>query len=91
MEALRTVLATLLFLGGIACLVRGLSGGPLGWMLAGAALCFLLAWWLWPRGRWQDSPLLDVLEMLVELPVNILLLGLRQFARLFRDIDLPWP
>ena len=29
METLRTVLATLLFLGGIACLVHGLSGGPL--------------------------------------------------------------
>jgi hypothetical protein len=91
MDTLRAVLATLALLAGIACLIHGFSGGPLWLCLGGTLLFFLLAYWLWPRGRWQDSPWLDVLEMLVELPVSLLLWLLRQLGRLFRDIDLPGP
>jgi hypothetical protein len=51
------------------------------------ALCFLLAYWLWPRSRQADSPWFDALEQLVELPVSLLLWLLRQLGRLFRDVD----
>jgi hypothetical protein len=87
METLRALLATLVFLVGIACLVHGLSGGPLWPCLLGMALCFLLAYWLWPRNRQADSPWFDALKLLVELPVNLLLWLLRQLGRLFRDVD----
>lgn len=87
MELLRMLLSALAFAAGIACLVYGLSGDLwLPW-LVGMALCFLLAYWLWPRGRDAQSPWLDALELLVELPVNAVLWLLRQFGRLFRDVD----
>ncbi len=87
MELLRMLLSTLAFTAGIACLVYGLTGDSLLPWLVGMALCFLLAYWLWPRGRDAQSPWLDVLELLVELPVNAVLWLLRQFGRLFRDVD----
>ncbi|MDD0842758.1 hypothetical protein [Pseudomonas sp. Gutcm_11s] len=87
METLRAVLATLLFLAGIACLVHGLSGGPLGLCLLGMTLCFLFAYWLWPRGSREESPWFDVLELLIELPINAVLWLLRGIGRLFRDVD----
>lgn len=89
MESLRILLAVLAFLAGIAALVHGIAVGPLWAGLLGMLLCFLLAYWLWPRRREIDSVWLDVLELLVELPVNVVLWLLRQLGRLFRDIDGP--
>ena len=58
------------------------------WLLV-MALGFLLAYWMWPRHREVESGWFDVLELLVELPVNALLGLLRLLGRFFRDIDLP--
>lgn len=85
MDVLRMLLAVLALLAGIAALVQGIVVGPLwAWLLV-MALGFLLAYWLWPRHREVESGWFDVLELLVELPVNALL------GRFFRDIDLPGP
>lgn len=86
-EVLRMVLATLLLLVGIACLVQGFSQGPLWPCLIGMVVCWVLAYWLWPRNREWDSPWLDVLELVIELPVNAVLWLLRLLGRLFRDVD----
>jgi Flp pilus assembly protein TadB len=91
MEPLRILLALLAFLAGIAALVHGIAVGPLWVGLLGMVLGFLLAYWLWPRRREVDSAWFDVLELLVELPVNALLGLLRLLGRFFRDIDLPGP
>ena len=93
MNALRECGAVLLFLAAVASVVHGLSGGPLWPCLGLAALCFGLAYWLWPsrrRGqRQEEHSWLDLLEILIELPVNLLFWLLRQLARPFRDgVDL---
>lgn len=91
MDVLRMLLAVLALLAGIAALVQGIVVGPLwAWLLV-MALGFLLAYWLWPRRREVESGWFDVLELLVELPVNALLGLLRLLGRFFRDIDLPGP
>lgn len=89
MDVLRMLLAVLALLAGIAALVQGIVVGPLwAWLLV-MALGFLLAYWLWPRHREVESGWFDVLELLVELPVNALLGLLLLLGRFFRDIDLP--
>lgn len=93
MNTLRECGAVLLFLAALASVVHGLSSGPWWPCLGLAALGFALAYWLWPsrrRGQRQDEHYwLDLLEILVELPVNLLLWLLRLLARPFRDgIDL---
>lgn len=89
MNGLRECGAVLLFLAAVAGVVHGLSGGPLWPCLGLAALGFVLAYWLWPsrrRGQRQDQHYwLDLLEILVELPVNLLFWLLRLLARPFRD------
>lgn len=89
MEPLRILLAVLAFLAGVAALVHGIAVGPLWAGLLGMALCFLLAYWLWPRRRQLDYGWLDVLEVLVELPVNVVLWLLRLLGRVFRDVEGP--
>lgn len=89
MEPLRILLATLVFLAGIAALVHGIAVGPLWVGLLDMVLCFLLAHWLWPRQRQVGGVWLDVLELLLELPVNAMLWLLRALGRLFRGIDGP--
>ncbi|SIQ34314.1 hypothetical protein [Aquipseudomonas alcaligenes] len=91
MDVLRMLLAVLALLAGVAALVQGIVVGPLWAWLLGMTLGFLLAYWLWPRQRQVDSAWLDVLELLVELPVNALLGLVRLLGRFFRDIDLPGP
>lgn len=54
-----------------------------------AAACFWLAWLVWPsrrRGRRSDEPgWLDLLEIIIELPVQLFTGMLRWLGRLFRD------
>lgn len=91
MDVLRMLLAVLALLAGIAALVQGVVVGPLSAWLLVMTLGFLLAYWLWPRHREVESAWFDVLELLVELPVNALLGLLRLLGRFFRDIDLSGP
>ncbi len=91
MTLLREIVAVLVFV--IACsgvmelVVDGFSWATLG------LVCFLfwLAWWIWPSKRKgqrsDDNRFMDILEIVIELPLEMLLWLLRLFGRLFKDAD----
>lgn len=96
MEIVRIVVATGVFLGACFLIWDGLVSTPTGWaLLVLAAFCFGLAYLIWPsrkRGqRDQEHPLLDVLEVVLELPVECLIWLIRGLGRLVSgkgvDID----
>jgi hypothetical protein len=93
-NVIREILATILFSVG-ACLLAALFVVGISWVdVAVAALCFVLAYWVWPSkrhgNRRGDSPLLDILEFVIELPVESFLWLIRLFTRgLFGKSDGP--
>lgn len=94
MNVIREVIAIILFALG-ACLVAALFVVGFSWVDGGgAALCFVLAYLVWPSkrhgARQGDSPLVDVLEFVIELPVEVFLWLIRLFVRgLFSKSDGP--
>ena len=90
METLRAILATFIFVLGIYFLFVYID--DLLWPnLLGFIICFLLAYFIWPskaRGqRVQDNAFLDILEFIIELPVELFLWLIRLFGRLFSKKD----
>lgn len=88
MTSLRQISACLFFLGALGLLIQLFSAGFAWSLLLGAGLGFALAYVLWPSkhqddGR-NDNVLLDLLEWVIEFPVELLLWLLRLLGRLFR-------
>jgi len=91
MEALKAVLATLCyFIGGVY--LTSIISGVFSWFeFIGGIICFVLAYYTWPskkRGhRHFDNNLLDILEIVIELPFELLGWFFKFIGRLFRGKD----
>jgi hypothetical protein len=87
MIVFRECLAVLIFLAGLS--------GPYSFIMVGfdwsaffaMVLCFVLAYLIWPskrRGqRDEGAYIADILEWMIELPIDVFLWILRLFGRLF--------
>ena len=93
---IRETLAVLMFIAALAFLVLFFENGSFedvyAWAyIAGTGSGFVLAYMIWPSSqggrRAQDNWLVELLEILVELPVNILLWLLRLLGRVLRGSD----
>ncbi len=90
METLRELIATVIFIAGAVFMVAIIRG--FHWpSLFGAVGCFVLAYFVWPskrRGqREQESIFLEILELIIEFPVEIIIWIFRFLGRLFRNKD----
>lgn len=98
---IRYLLAIFLFISGVLCLVRFLLMGW-EWLFLGLSLSgFLMAYWLLPKQRRQQRQTrrqqadshwdFDILEILVELPIElmfkIILLPLRFLKHIVHVLD----
>lgn len=91
MTIIRAITATIIFLLGIFFLVK-LFIAPFEWMnVIIALICFALAYFIWPSKkqgqRDEDNGFLDVMEILIELPVEIIFWIFRMLGHLFRKGD----
>jgi hypothetical protein len=91
MNVLREILALAVFLFGCYLIVILFKGG-FDWLNLVAAIgCFVGAYVVWPskkRGqREEDSVVLDILEIFIELPVEMVLWIFRFFWRTLRNSD----
>lgn len=90
METLREILATFIFTIGIY-FIFVISEGFQWINLIGCIICFVSAYYIWPsktRGhRVQDNAFLDILEFIIEIPVELFLLIIRSFGRVFSKKD----
>ncbi len=91
MTTLREIVATLLFMLAMALVIQ-LFASEFAWLsLLGVLLCLALAYACWPsrrRGQRDDaSGWIDLLEVVIELPVQLLLWLLRGLGGLFRWLD----
>jgi hypothetical protein len=90
METLREILATFIFTIGIYFVFVIFAGFQ--WInLIGCIICFIAAYYIWPsktRGhRVQDNAFLDILEFIIELPVDFFLWIIRFFGHFFSKKD----
>jgi hypothetical protein len=88
METLRELIATLIFIAGSVFIV--VTFNEFTWeSFLGGIICYVIAYFIWPskkRGqRDKESPLLDILEFVIELPVEFFMWILRLFSRIFRN------
>lgn len=94
MNALREILAVFIFLAGIILCIT-LFIEPFQWLILVFAIsCFLLANFIWPsknKGQRQDdNSFLDILEIFIELPTDIIVWLFRLLRGIFHkaDVDL---
>jgi len=90
METLRELIAALIFIIGSALIFSII--GDLHWeRFLGGVTCFVIAYFTWPsrkRGhRKQGHSFLDVLEFVIELPIEIFIWVFRLLGRMFRNKD----
>jgi len=98
MDVIRILLSTLsFFLGGYLLFDLIFSGFDI-YVLLGSILAFILANYLWPQKRKEDSALqdsldlIDLLEIFIRFPfraIAYVLRGLGKIGREANDIDLP--
>lgn len=98
MITLREIIALIFFGAALALAVEFFLEGLIWIYLVGAAFCFALAYWCWPskkRGqRDQDNWILDLLEVVIEFPVEAIVWCFRILGRTLRskegglDLDL---
>ncbi len=90
METLRELIATLIFIIG-ALLFFSIFGEFLWANFFAGITCFLIAYFIWPskkRGhREQDNSFIDILELVIEFPVEVIMWVFRLFTRVFRSKD----
>lgn len=90
METLREIIATLIFIAGTVLIFSLIGAFHWGTLLASFA-CFLAAYLVWPskrRGqRERENVFLDVLELIIELPIEMLFWLFRFIGRMFRSKD----
>ena len=88
MEALRELMATLIFIAG-SVFTLVFFNEFIWTSFFGGMICYVIAYFMWPskkRGqREKESPFLDILEFVIELPVEIFMWILRFFSRVFRN------
>lgn len=90
METLRALSAIVIFISGLILTFSLVN--EFQWdNLLGSAVCFVVAYFIWPskkRGhREQDNAFLDILELVIELPIEIFIWFLRLLGRIFRNKD----
>lgn len=92
MEKLRGVIAIVIFIIGI-CLLLKLYVDPFELLLLVAALiCLLLAYFIWPskkNSQREDNIYWDVIEIVIELPLEIFIWLFRILIRVFHKADFP--
>ncbi len=90
METLREFIAAIIFIVGAVIIFSILERFSWDMLFAGIT-CFVIAYFIWPskrRGnREGDSYLLDILELIIEFPVELFSWLFRLLARLFRSKD----
>ena len=90
METLREFIATFIFTVGSYFIFSIIGGFHLGSLLVGIT-CFVFAYFIWPsktRGqRIEDNVFLDILEFVIELPVELFLWIIRFIGRIFTKKD----
>jgi len=93
MIKLRELIAIITFLAGILLLIK-LCLHPFVWVtLIVAIICFVFAYLMWPskkKGqREEDNWFLDIMEIMIELPLELFLWTFRAAGHLVRkgDID----
>ena len=90
MEMLREFIATLIFIVGVTLVVSLIGAFDWGDFIA-AIGCFVAAYFTWPSKRHgyreQDNRFLDMLEIIIELPIDILVWIVRFVVRKFRSND----
>jgi hypothetical protein len=88
METLRELIATLIFIAGTVLIAVTFNEFTWGEFLGGV-ICYVIAYFIWPskkRGqREKESPFLDIVEFVIELPVEFVMWVLRLFSRIFRN------
>jgi len=88
---LREIIALIFFGAALALTAEFFFEGLIWIYLAGAAFCFALAHWTWPskkRGqREQDNWFLDLLEVVIEFPVEAIVWCFRILGRTLRNKD----
>ncbi|MEE4376921.1 MAG: hypothetical protein V2J55_05330 [Candidatus Competibacteraceae bacterium] len=87
MNVLRELVAIIVFIAALYLLYGIISTG-FSWVhVAGAVVCFTVAYFVWPskrRGQRQtDHWLLDVIEIVVEFPIELILWLARGIGNLF--------
>ena len=90
MEFLRIVVATLFFIAGTFLVVGTLITGVNWQDLLAALLFYLFAYLVWPskkRGsRETENPMLDMLEYVVEFPIEVIIWFFRLLGRLLSGL-----
>ncbi len=91
MIIIRAITATIIFLLGIFFLVK-LFTAPFELInLIIALVCFALAYFIWPSKkqgqRYEDNWFLDVMEILIEFPIEAVFWIFRMIGNLFRKGD----
>ncbi len=91
MTSIRAAIALLIFLLGVFFVVT-LFTAPFAWINVIIALvCFVLAYYIWPSKkqgqRHQDNGFLDLIEIFIEFPAEIILWVFRMLGHLFRKGD----
>lgn len=97
METLKELIAMLIFVAGSVLIFSVFDQFHWGNFWGGIS-CFVVAYYIWPsrkRGyREQENTFLDIVELVIELPVEIFLWIFRSSGRIFRgknndfDIDI---
>jgi len=90
METLRVFFSAIIFITGIV-LIAAVIGDFYWGSLFVAIACFVIAYFLWPskkRGqREQENSFLDIVELVIELPVEMTIWVFRLLGRMLRSKD----
>lgn len=91
MELLRAFISLIFFVSGVYLLIDGLIPEIDWFLLLMAVGAFLFAYAFWPsrrRGQREEAHnWLDLIEIVIELPIQMVLWAFRLCARLFKDGD----
>ena len=91
MTILREVLAVAVFCLAIVLLCNLTLQGFDGRLLVASITCFITAYVIWPSkrkgSRLDDYVFLDIIELIIELPVDLFLWLFRLITRIFRSND----
>lgn len=91
MNALREVIAVVVFIVAVVLLSNLALNGFEGRLLIATVVCFIAAYIIWPSkrkgARQGDNSLLDIIEFVIELPVDLFLWLFRSITRIFRSND----
>jgi len=91
MNTLREVIAVVVFTIAVVLLSNLTLKGFDGSLMAATIVCFIAAYIIWPSkrkgARRDDSHFLDIIEFVIELPVDLFLWLFRLTTRIFRSND----